>query len=412
MKSGKQSHANWVTVLALLTPMAGTNAYGQAQAEPVVARVQMQFHLDGDVIDVIEKGDLLTVLKDEGDAYHVITFDGHQGLVEKVNALLLAEAVEVYSELIAEHPTEGRYYTLRASAWWARKDAERALADFDQAIELGYREPEAFSSRGMFHAALRNYEQAIADYTRAIEADASDDAPRVNRAAVYMSQQKFDAAIADYDEAIRIRGDSASHFQQRAVAHKLSGELDKAVADFNAALAIDEKFLPAWMGLGFVHYQQGRHQEAVGDFSRAIELNPGSSQAYNNRGYNRQLLGDFENALSDYEKAIELTPEFALAYQNKAWVLSTAPDEVLRDAEAAIVAATKACEINNYEQVSDLKALAAAFAAAGRFDNAIGWQEKAVELAPDAQKPFESEVLERYRDEQPYVASTIIEAEP
>jgi tetratricopeptide (TPR) repeat protein len=362
----------------------------------------MEFHLEADVIDVIEKGDLLTVLKDEGDAYLVITFDGHQGLVDKVNALRLAEAVEVYNELINDHPETGRFHTLRASAWWARQEEEKALADFDEAIELGYQEPEAYSSRGLFHAALGNFDKAIADYTTAIERGAEDEAPYINRAAVHMSQQNYDAAIEDYTRAIRIRANSPTVYQQRAVAYKLKDDLDAAIADFDAALKIDDKFIPALMGRGYLRFQQQQHEQAIANFTRVIELEPEAVQAYNNRGYNRQMLGDYADALADYDEAIRLAPEFALVYQNKAWLLATADDESIRNGSAAIAAATKACELNNYEHVADVKALAAAFAAYGRFDKAIGWQEKAIELAAEEQKEFENMVLDRYRGEMTY----------
>ena len=47
---------------------------------------------------MIEKGDLLTVLEDRDDTYLVQTFDGSRGLVSKVNAVKLAEAVTVSSD--------------------------------------------------------------------------------------------------------------------------------------------------------------------------------------------------------------------------------------------------------------------------------------------------------------------------
>ena len=56
--------------------------------------------------------------------------------------------------------------------------------------------------------------------------------------------------------------------------------------------------------------------------------------------------------------------------------------------------------------------MAAAYAAADRFDKAIGWQEKAVELATDDQKEFESEVLQRYKEEQPYPTMELGDARP
>src|SRR5262245_3935848 len=113
-------------------------ALGQAPPEPVVARLQMQILENGETVETIEKGDLLTVVGERDQAYVVLTLKGARGRVDKVNAVKMAEAVEVYDELIAASPQEGRLYTLRAAAWSARGERDKALADFDKAIQLGY----------------------------------------------------------------------------------------------------------------------------------------------------------------------------------------------------------------------------------------------------------------------------------
>src|SRR5688500_5841759 len=110
-------------------------AAGSAQEnEPRVARVQMQLKFEDDVVDVIEPGELLTVVGEQEKGYVILTHPGRRGLVEKVNAVKLSEAVEIYDELINANPEEGRLFTQRAAAWWARGERQRALADFDEAI--------------------------------------------------------------------------------------------------------------------------------------------------------------------------------------------------------------------------------------------------------------------------------------
>ena len=91
---------------------------------------------DDELVDTIEKGDLLTVLDEREDTYVILTFNGNRGAVEKVNAVKIIESADIYSELIKENPTEGRLYTLRASAWWALEKHQKALDDFDKALSL------------------------------------------------------------------------------------------------------------------------------------------------------------------------------------------------------------------------------------------------------------------------------------
>ncbi len=105
--------------------------------------------------------------------------------------------------------------------------------------------------------------------------------------------------------------------------------------------------------------------------------------------------------MRDYDQAIELAPDYPLAHQNKAWLLATAEDDTIRDGKKAIAAATKACGLHKYEDVADLKALAAALAEDGQFAKAIQWQEKVVELSGEQQRSAEREILRQYRSQVP-----------
>jgi len=152
---------------------------------------------------------------------------GTCGAVAKVNAVKLPESVEIYSDLIMKEPKEGRFYTLRASAWCTLGKPDRAVADFDRAIELGYDAAHAYTSRGLFHAEAGNFEKAIADYAKAIEKDPKDTAPLVNRAAIPMAKIDHQAAVDDSTKAIEQKLNNMALLHQRGVAFKAAGKLDQ-----------------------------------------------------------------------------------------------------------------------------------------------------------------------------------------
>lgn len=388
-------------IFAVLVAVVPFRARAQ-ELEPRVARVQMQLKFGDDIVDIIEPGELMTVVGEQEKAFVILTHPGRRGLVEKVNALKLAEAVEIYDELITASPKEGRLYTQRASAWWARGERQKALADFDQAIQLGYVEPHAFTSRGMFHTAVGNLEAAIKDFGQAIEKNPKDEVPYINRAAVFISQGKLDLALEDYARAIELNPKKAGNYQQRAVAQKMKGNVAAALADYNKALELDPKDVASLMGRGYLWYQQEKHKQAIDDFSAVLAIDPNSAAAYNNRGFNQQLVGDAKSALADYNKALELTPEYALCLQNKAWLLATSPDDSIRNGAEAVKCALVACELNKYRIPADVKALAAAYAENQQFELAIGWQEKAIQLSSSDDRAIEEKVLELYKDKRPY----------
>jgi tetratricopeptide (TPR) repeat protein len=372
--------------------------------EPVVARIEMKLADGEDVIDVIEKGDLLTVVEERQDDYVILTHDGTKGAVDKVNAVRIAESGDVYTELIQLNPQEGRFYTLRASSWWALGNTEKALADFDRAIELGYTKAHAYTSRGLFHAEMGRFKEAIADYNESLKIDPDGLAPIINRAAVYMNSGQFLKAAEDYTLVLEKNKDNISLLHQRAIALKAAGQMDEAIKDFGTILDSKPDDHAAIVGRGYIRFQQQDYKAAIVDFSRAIELNSQDPVAYNNRGYNRHQIGEFAGAMEDYDEAIRLAPSYALALQNRAWLLATAANNDLRDPAAAVESAKKACELSDYSEVGDVSALAAAFAAAGKFDEATGWQEKVVEMIGKPYKEYAEKTLLRYQNERPYAA--------
>lgn len=398
-----------LAMLAFATSIV-TSSHGQETSksrmsltgQPVVARVEMKLVDSEDVIDVIEKGDLLTVLEEREDDYVIVTHDGTKGAVDKNNAVRVAESVQIYSELIDNSPKEGRFRTLRASAWWALGKSEKALEDFNEAIELGYKEAHAYSSRGLFHAAAGRHDEAIADYNKAIEIDPDDNGALINRAAVNLTKGDQEEAIRDYTTAIERAPENLGLLHQRAIAYKAAGKLEDAKRDFSTLIEADPKDTRAVMGRGYIFFQQNDHEKAVEDFSAAVELTPNDPVAWNNRGYNRLQIKEYEGALADYAKAVELAPTYALALQNQAWALATVPNEKLRDAKKAIQSAEAACKLSNYEAVGDLSALAAAFAADGKFETAVGWQEKVVAKVSEQYKEFANKILDRYKNERAF----------
>ena len=112
-------------------------------------------------------------------------------------------------------------------------------------------------------------------------------------------------------------------------------------------------------------FQKGAHEEAIRDFSKVIELHSLATVAFNNRGYNYQQIGKNAKAIVDYNKVIELTPDDALAHQNRARLLAVCclQTEKTCNPKLAIESATKACEPNQFDDLSDKAGTAAAHTA-------------------------------------------------
>lgn len=383
------------------TPAGASASPPSAYSGPVVAKMQLNLMRGDEILDTIHVGDLLTVLQQREDSLVIQTHSGHKGAVGFGNVAPLAKSAPIYDRLIAREPDDGRLHTLRAGAYYAAGEHEKALEDYDRAIELGYNEPHAYTSRGLFQAAMGRSNEALADFSKAIEMKEDDAVALMNRASVYLATGKTKEAIQDYSTAIKLNPESSVLYSQRAVAHKVGGDFRAAIKDYDEALKINEHDVTSLLGRGFMHFQLAQHEAAIKDFTSVIELTPQSAVALNNRGYNYQALGKESKAMADFKKAMQLAPEYLLAIRNRAWLATLAEDVSVRDPAIAIETATAACEITEYQDFSDLLLLAAAHASASEFETAIGWQEKASQVADEQQKELSAKVLKLYQDEKP-----------
>ena len=149
----------------------------------------------------------------------------------------------------------------------------------------------------------------------------------------------LDTGIRFVEEAIRLDPQTLSFFHTRAVFYEERGNL------------------APWRALN--EYEAGRRRAKRGQYGRALER---------------------------YRESMSHDATFAWPLNNAAWILATCPDETVRNANEAVKYATKACKISNWICCSHLGTLAAAFAQAGRYKEAVEACEQARALAPSEQE--------------------------
>jgi tetratricopeptide (TPR) repeat protein len=221
------------------------------------------------------------------------------------------------SQIIARHPDYADAYAVRGRALRERGQSERALTDFNRALELQPINPEYLAERGDTYTNLRNYDRALADYNKAIELNPLKPRFLIDRGVAYMSLKDYVRAMPDFDRAIEIDPRSAIAFNNRARTFAL-GKADhaRAVADLDRAIEINPRYALALENRGLSHLELKDLPKALADFNRALEVTPRSARALNARGVVYQRQGNRELAIADYRRALEADQNFKTAREN------------------------------------------------------------------------------------------------
>lgn len=156
-----------------------------------------------------------------------------------------------------------------------------------------------------------------------------------------------------------------------------SVRLDEAASHFEAAIAARPDLAVAHRGLARVRTLQDRRAEAAASLARVVALSPDDALARATLAETLLRLGRPAEAVPQFRSALALRPGLmagdpnVMWANNLAWILATSPDESLRHGDDAVRWATQASDALGGENLAVLDTLSAAYAEAGRFEDAI-----------------------------------------
>jgi tetratricopeptide (TPR) repeat protein len=208
----------------------------------------------------------------------------------------------------------------------------------------------------------------------------------------------------------------AAHNDLGLIFAKRGNDAD-AINQFSASLQFNPDNLGAQLNLAQVLALQGRWEDADQHYLAALKIkpfDPGTHKefaaALEAQGRAREALfhlkmalcfkpeiqtrlefaallyqtGDFPQAAAQYRRVLSLKHDEVVALNNLAWILATCPDDKVRDGAEAVRCAERACRLTAFKRASIVGALAAAYAEAGRFPEAVTTGETAVRLSAAA----------------------------
>ena len=255
---------------------------------------------------------------------------------------------------------------------------------------LGYqarlrRDPEDHESRtGLAVRYMEVGQVALAEQELRAAIRLAPDFPdaHYNLGSVLQAQGSVRQAIGAYRRAISLDPTYSEAHNNLGALLDTTGDRENALAHYRLAVEFGPREAAAHYNLGLALMARRRPDEpvtaAVESFRRAVALDPTYAVARASLGAALLVEGDPEEAIAEYERAIALDPTSPRVLVELAWLRATAPEQDLRDVGRAITLAERARSLYGATHPVVLDTLAAAYAADGRFDEAIALAREAV----------------------------------
>jgi Flp pilus assembly protein TadD len=251
--------------------------------------------------------------------------------------------------------------------------------------------PETYRVRGIYQATQGDYTDALVSLSQALQLHPDDAAIHCIMAEILNDQYQVVEAVQHYRTALRIKPDFPEALNNLALILATSKEADirnaaHAIQLAERACELTLYGTPSYIStLAVAYAEAGRFDDAIATAQTACEVASESND--------KDLLKENQAFL-------------AINLNNLAWTLATSKETNIRKGTRAVQLAERACKLTDYKQTILIGTLAAAYAEAGRFDEAIATAEKACALASESGDQNllkrNQELLELYRKHQPY----------
>ncbi|MBI2825145.1 MAG: tetratricopeptide repeat protein [Planctomycetia bacterium] len=201
-----------------------------------------------------------------------------------------------------------------------------------------------------------------------------------------LDDKRFGDAAVAFEKAIQVKPDFAAAYYNRGLALAEERKDEEAAAQLALALRYDPQLGEAHWLLGRYLIRARRLDEAVAHFRQAVKLRPDNELAAIELARSLRAEGDALGAAGELRSAHARMPNATLVGNELAWILATHPDPQVRHGAEAVTVAEhtvqkRAERERGKEDAGLLDTLAAAYAEAGRYADAVATARRALELA-------------------------------
>ena len=174
-----------------------------------------------------------------------------------------------------------------------------------------------FYYRGYSYFAIKDYQNALLDYNKAIAIDSTDFKYFFSRGKLKDEVKDYRGAVLDYTTCIALNKISYKAYYSRAFSKSNYVDLYGAIEDYSKCIEINPDYGPAYLNRGIVKAQKHLHEDAIKDFDKAISLNVSFIETMKNRAISKALLNR-KDAIDDFNAVVQSDQKNGEGYYNRA----------------------------------------------------------------------------------------------
>ncbi|HEY3762642.1 MAG TPA: tetratricopeptide repeat protein [Verrucomicrobiae bacterium] len=224
-------------------------------------------------------------------------------------------------------------------------------------------------------------DDALAHYAEAARLAPNNALIQNNYGVALVHDGQTNAAIARYEMAIRLQTNYADAYNNLGAALTGTGRFAEAASAVGQAVNFEPDNPAVRVNFGLALLRLGRVPDAAQQFAKAVSLAPDLPQAQYQLGLGLAIMRQPADALRHLQEASRLRPYWPDPLNATAWILATDGDAQIRNGPEAVKLAENAATLSMWKDPVILNTLAAAYAEAGRFDDAAKTAAQAVTLA-------------------------------
>jgi tetratricopeptide (TPR) repeat protein len=295
----------------------------------------------------------------------------------------LPEAIDDFKKAIAGRPDYAAAHSGLAAAYVIAGKLADAEEESRQALGIN---PDSFQAEESLAQALwgqHRAEEALPHYRRAVElAPELADLHRRLGEALFQTGA-YEEGIAECKKAIELKPDDVDAHHELAMMYHTLGRLQEAFDEWKIVRAKQPSNIAAVKGMGRVLVKAGRGADAIPYLQAALSGEPRDIESRRYLALAYIAAKQADKAKTELREVLKRDPQEITAINTLAWVEATAPDAALRDGKDALELAGKAAALTKTPLPNVLDTMAAAYAEAGRFKEAVETARKAKKAADE-----------------------------